>query len=80
MNYEEEYYEVEYFDEEDYEEVRREESAKLNRNTVSHFENRYGCTLPQFILIAQSAEERSDLQIWLWAIQYLARNEEKIYT
>ncbi|MEW9668598.1 hypothetical protein [Ammoniphilus sp. 3BR4] len=80
MNHEEEYYEVEYFDDEEYEEARREESARLNRNTVINLENRYGCTLPQFILKAQSSDERADLLVWSWAIRYLVRNEEKIYT
>ncbi|RXT06427.1 hypothetical protein [Ammoniphilus sp. CFH 90114] len=80
MNYEDEYVEIDYFDDEEYEEYRRQESAKLSRNTVMNMESRYGCSLPQFILSAQTADEKRDLLLWSLAVRFLARYEEKLYS
>lgn len=72
-------FEVEYFDEEDYEEHQQKASAELHRNTILHMEARYNCTYPEFILHAFTSQEKSDLQFWTMAINYLARHNEKIY-
>lgn len=73
------HYEIEYFDVDDYETARRKDSARLHQHTIVTMENRYGCTFPEFILQAQSSEEKSDLKQWSLAIRSLARYEEKLY-
>ncbi|WP_134703506.1 hypothetical protein [Ammoniphilus sp. YIM 78166] len=73
------YYEIEYLDEEDYEEARREDSANLHRRTISLMEERYQCTFPSFILLAQTDKEREDLMSWCLSIRYLARHENNMY-
>lgn len=72
-------YEIEYFDRDDYEAARQKDSARLHQQTIGTLENRYQCTFPEFILRAQSTEEKCDLQQWSLAIRSLARYEEKIY-
>ena len=74
------HYEVEYFDRDDYEAARQKDSARLHQQTIQTMENRYGCTFPEFILHAQSLEEKSALQQWSLAIRSLARYDEKIYS
>jgi hypothetical protein len=71
--------EIDYFDEEDYELDRQKESAKLNRLSILSYENRYGCTFPEFILMAITEKECIDLATWGFAIRSLAANNESIY-
>lgn len=78
-NHTNEPYEIDYFDREDYEAARQKDSTAIHQSTVQKMEERFGCTYAEFILRAETAEEKAALQQWAFAIRYLARYKERIY-